>query len=114
MSVATVSSRMRATAEETRLLTALIQRRLGASGLGPDACDFLFGNPQEMPLRGLVDALIRHAEPRDVHWFDYQQYEPAAREAVARSLRQAREQPFEVVDIAITAGGFGALAAALL
>ena len=63
---------------------------------------------------GLVEALIRHAEPRDVHWFAYKKYDPAAREAVARSLRQSRGRPYEPADVAITAGGFGAIAAALL
>ena len=87
---------------------------MGDRGLGPDACDFVFGNPQEPPLRGLVEALIRHAEPRDVHWFAYKKYDPAAREAVARSLRQSRGRPYEPADVAITAGGFGAIAAALL
>ena len=90
MAVGTVSSRMLATAEEKRAVTAFTQRILEECGLGRDACDFVFGNPQEPPLRGLVEALIRHAEPRDVHWFGYKKYDPAAREAVARSLRQSR------------------------
>ena len=114
MSDATVSSRMVAVADEMRAVMAFGQRVLEGSGLGPDACDFMFGNPQEAPLRGLVEAIIRYAEPRDVHWFGYQKYDPSAREAAARSLSQAREQHFEPADIAITAGGFGAIAAALL
>ena len=28
-----------------------------------------FGNPHEMPLAGLVDAVKRRAEPRSVDWF---------------------------------------------
>ena len=114
MPVATVSSRMLAIAEEKRTVTAFTERILGDRGLGPGACDFVFGNPQEPPLRGLVEALIRHAEPRDVHWFGYKKYDSAAREAVARSLRQSRGRPYEPADVAITAGGFGAIAAALL
>jgi aspartate aminotransferase len=93
---------------------AFAQRVEGDCGLGPDACDFLFGNPQETPLRGLVEALIRHAEPRDVRRFGYKKYDSAAREAVTRSLRQSRGRPYEPADVAITAGGFGAIAAALL
>jgi aspartate aminotransferase len=112
--MATVSSRMLAIAEEKRAVTAFGRRVLEGRGLGPDACDFMFGNPQEPPLRGLVEALVRHAEPRDVHWFGYQKYDPSAREAVARSLQQSRGRPREPEDIAITAGGFGAIAAALL
>ncbi len=114
MPVATVSSRMLATAEERRPIVEFSERAIGDRGLPPDACDFLFGNPQEMPLRGLVDALIRQAEPRDVQWFAYKYYDPAAREAVAQSLRKTRGRPYEAADIAITAGGFGALAGALL
>ena len=114
MPVAPVSSRMLAVAEEMRAVIAFAQRVLEGHGLGPDACDFMFGNPQEPPLRGLVEALIRHTEPRDVHWFGYQKYDPAAREAVARSLRQSYGRPYEPADVAITAGGFGAIAAALL
>ena len=79
MPVATVSSRMLAIAEEKRTVTAFTERILGDHGLGPGACDFVFGNPQEPPLRGLVEALIRHAEPRDVHWFGYKKYDPVAR-----------------------------------
>ncbi|WP_431281835.1 aminotransferase class I/II-fold pyridoxal phosphate-dependent enzyme [Humitalea sp. 24SJ18S-53] len=114
MAIATVSSRMLATAEERRTLRQFVQRVVSERGFGPDACDFTFGNPQEPPLRGLVEALIRHAEPRGVHWFAYITHNPVAREAVARSLRQARGRPYQAADIAITAGGFGALAAALL
>lgn len=47
MPVATVSSRMLALAEERRTVTAFTQRIVGDRGLGPDACDFVFGNPQE-------------------------------------------------------------------
>jgi Aspartate/tyrosine/aromatic aminotransferase len=113
MPVATVSSRMLAVTEEMRAVMDFAQSVL-EDGLGPDACDFMFGNPQEMPLREFVDALIRHAEPRDVHWFGYKKYDAQAREAVARSLSKARSRNYRPEDIAITAGGFGALAAALL
>src|SRR5262245_27566820 len=85
MSVATVSGRMLDVAAEMRAVTAFGQRVLEGR-LGPDACDFMFGNPQEPPLRGLVEAIIRHAEPHDVHWFGYQKYDQSARDAVARSL----------------------------
>ena len=89
MPVATVSSRMLSLAEERRTVTAFTQRIVGDRGLGPDACDFVFGNPQEPPLRGLVEALIRHAEPRDVHWFAYKKYDPAALRSVVSACRRA-------------------------
>src|SRR5262245_47345970 len=90
MPVAPVSTRILAIAARRRPVVAFAQRVETDCGLGPDACDFLFGNPQETPLRGLVEALIRHAEPRDVRWFGYKKYDSAAREAVARSLNQSR------------------------
>ncbi|MBR0670802.1 aminotransferase class I/II-fold pyridoxal phosphate-dependent enzyme [Roseomonas soli] len=113
MVIAPISSRIRQSADEKRAVVKFGQR-IFSGGLGPDACDFLFGNPQEMPLRGLVEALIRHAEPRDTQWFAYKQYEPVAQEAVARSLTRSRGRPYAAADVAITAGGFGAIAAALL
>ncbi|TCU15387.1 aminotransferase class I/II-fold pyridoxal phosphate-dependent enzyme [Rhizobium sullae] len=114
MPIAAVSSRMLAVTEEMRAVMDFAQRVLEGDGLGPDACDFMFGNPQEPPLRGLVDALVRHAEPQDVHWFGYQKYDAVARETVARKLSETRGRSYEPADIAITAGGFGAIAAALL
>ena len=33
--------------------------------LDPDVADFTFGNPQELPLPGLVEALQRHSVPLD-------------------------------------------------
>jgi aspartate aminotransferase len=37
----------------------------------PGICDFTFGNPQEMPLPGLVDAIRSHAVPHRKDWFAY-------------------------------------------
>ncbi len=75
----------------------------------PSVCDFVLGNPQEMPLPGFVDAIRRHAEPQDKDWFAYKWSEPAAREVVAKALREWRGLPFEPEDIALTPGAFGAL-----
>ena len=75
----------------------------------PGVCDFVLGNPQEMPLPGFVDAIRRHAEPQDKDWFAYKWSEPAAREVVAKALREWRALPFEPEDIALTPGAFGAL-----
>src|SRR3546814_1587608 len=33
----------------------------------PGVCDFTFGNPQEFPLPGLVQALHRHADRSEEH-----------------------------------------------
>jgi aspartate aminotransferase len=75
----------------------------------PEVSDFFLGNPQETPLPGFVDAIRRHAEPKDKDWFAYKWSEPDARDAVAKALREWRGLPFEPEDIALTTGAFGAL-----
>ncbi len=77
--------------------------------LDPDVADFAFGNPQEMPLPGLVDALQRNAVPQDKDWFAYKFSEEEPREVVAASLRARTGIPFRAEDVAMTAGAFGAL-----
>lgn len=77
--------------------------------LDPGIADFTFGNPQEMPLPGLVDALQRNAVPRNKDWFAYKFSEAEPRQIVADSLRQRTGIAFEPADIALTAGAFGAL-----
>ena len=37
----------------------------------PDALDFTFGNPHEMALPGLTDAMRAQLEPRSVDWYAY-------------------------------------------
>ncbi len=77
--------------------------------LDPGIADFAFGNPQEMPLPGLVSALQRHAEPRDKDWFAYKFSEEEPRGVVAESLRRRTGIAYRPEDIAMTAGAFGAL-----
>ena len=49
----------------------------------PGISDFVFGNPHEMPLDGLVDAIRRHAVPEDKNWFAYTVHNQTAAECVA-------------------------------
>jgi aspartate aminotransferase len=77
------------------------------------ACDFTFGNPHEMPLPGLVDALRDWSTPLNRDWFAYKMSEQCAREAVAGSLRDASGITFDPADIAMTNGGFAAIAVGL-
>ncbi|RIK47371.1 MAG: aminotransferase [Chloroflexi bacterium] len=79
----------------------------------PGIVDLTFGNPHEMPLPGLVDALRDWATPLTKDWFAYKMSERYAREAVAESLQAATAIPFDPADIAMTNGGFAALAVAL-
>src|SRR5205823_7507878 len=67
-------------------------------------------NPQEMPLPGFVDALRRWAAPQDKDWYAYKMSEPAARGAVAASLRDRYGLAFDAEDVSMTTGAFGALA----
>ncbi|WP_394553674.1 aminotransferase class I/II-fold pyridoxal phosphate-dependent enzyme [Agromyces sp. MMS24-JH15] len=86
--------------------------RIRAAGSDPDALDFTFGNPHEMPLPGLVDALRANVEPRSVDWFAYKDNLRTAQDAVAAGLRPELGLDFEPEDIAMTQGAFGALSLA--
>lgn len=77
--------------------------------LDPGIADFAVGNPQEMPLPGLVDALQRHAVPQDKDWFAYKLSEEEPRKVVAESLRGRTGIDYRPEDIAMTTGAFGAL-----
>ena len=77
--------------------------------LDPGIADFTFGNPQEMPLPGLVGALQRNAEPKDKDWFAYKLNEAEPRAIVADSLQQRTGIVYRPEDISLTAGAFGAL-----
>ena len=80
---------------------------------GSDMADFTFGNPHEMPIRGLADAIQKWSEPQNKDWFAYKQSEPAAQQVVAESLRHLLGMPFEPEDIALTNAGLAAIATGL-
>ncbi|WNB84331.1 aminotransferase class I/II-fold pyridoxal phosphate-dependent enzyme [Cellulomonas sp. ATA003] len=104
-----VSARSRAAAREIADVEAFINASGALGALDPDISDFTFGNPHEMPLRGLVDALTRSAEPRAVDWYAYKASEEAPRAFLAESLRRELDLPFDPQDVALTAGAFGAI-----
>src|SRR5256885_1588977 len=79
----------------------------------PEACDFRFGNPQEMPLPEIQQALTRWAAPRDKDWFAYKFSDPQAVKVAVESLRERGGINFDPQDIAMTTGAFGALASTL-
>jgi aspartate aminotransferase len=76
----------------------------------PGIANFAVGNPQEMPLPEFVDALARELPPRDKDWFAYKMSEPKSRTTIARSLSRRTGMDWDPSDIAMTNGGFGALA----
>ncbi len=97
-----------------RLLSAFMNdspwaRRRFESGVA----DFALGNPHDMPLPTYVATLQRHTIPQNKDWFAYKFSEPAPQAVVAASLSEFTGIPFEPADIAMTTGGFGALAATL-
>jgi len=79
----------------------------------PNICNFAVGNPNEMPLSSFVNALQTWSVPQNKDWFAYKMSEAPAQRTVAESLRASRGVAFEPIDIAMTNGGFAAIAVAL-
>jgi aspartate aminotransferase len=75
--------------------------------------NFAVGNPQEMPLASYVDALARALPPQDKDWFAYKVSEPGSQRTVARTLSERTGLDWDPADIAMTNGGFAALAVSL-
>jgi aspartate aminotransferase len=71
--------------------------------------DFTFGNPHEMPLQGLVEALRNAAIPEDKNWFAYKSSEPEPQQFLAERLSQELGLGFSPEDIALTSGAFAAI-----
>jgi aspartate aminotransferase len=79
----------------------------------PGISDFTFGNPQEMPLPGLVDAIRSHAVPHRKDWFAYKTSEAEPQAFVAEHLSAELSLSFEPADLALTTGGFAAISVAV-
>ncbi len=79
----------------------------------PGLANFAVGNPQEMPLPAYVDALSKALVPQDKDWFAYKMSEPDAQRAVARSLTTRTGLDWDPDDVALTNGGFAAIAVAM-
>ncbi len=95
-----------------RRVTAYLSK-MQALAQDPEALDFTFGNPHEMALSGLTDAMRAQLEPRSVDWYAYKSNERPAQEAVAAGLSVELGLDFEPDDIAMTQGAFGAIELAL-
>lgn len=79
----------------------------------PDVANFAVGNPQEMPLPAYVAALRGATEPRNKDWFAYKLSEAASQRTVATTLRKRTGMEWDPADVAMTNGGFAAIAVAL-
>jgi aspartate aminotransferase len=87
--------------------------RYRARASAPDVCDFMFGNPHDMPLPPYVGALAKNLVPLDKDWFAYKLSEPVATRTVAASLSARTGVAFSPDDVHMTTGGFAAIAASL-
>src|SRR5687767_13829432 len=76
----------------------------------PQACDFVFGNPHDLPLDGFVKALQKWAIPQNKDWFAYKMNEHEPCGIVADNLSRQRGAAYRPEDIFLTNGAFGALA----
>ena len=77
--------------------------------LEPGISDFTFGNPHEMPLKGIVAAIRERTIPHDKNWFAYKTSEEAPQRFLAERLGPELGLPFEPADIALTTGAFAAI-----
>src|SRR5215813_10736419 len=100
-----LSQRAVATSDAFRVVADFIfASRYGDRRGDPHIADFTFGNPQEMPLPGLVAAIREQAIPQNKDWFAYKTSEEAPQTFLAERLSQELELPFEPSDVALTSG----------
>lgn len=87
--------------------------RYGKHRFDAGIADFTFGNPQEMPLAGIGEAIRARAMPKTKDWFAYKTNEAEPRAFIAETLSRELGLAFEPTDIALTAGAFAAIAVAV-
>jgi aspartate aminotransferase len=109
-----VARRIRAMQETLRPLLDFLSTSEHARRAGePDIADFVFGNPHEMPLDGLVEAIRHHAVPRDKNWFAYTVHNQSGAAAVAAALARSTGLACDPDDVRFAPGTFGALSSVL-
>jgi aspartate aminotransferase len=81
--------------------------------LDPDVANFAVGNPQEMVFPEYVEALQRAVVPQNKDWFAYKLSEPESQRTVAKTLTRRTGMDWDPDDVAMTNGGFAAIAVAL-
>jgi aspartate aminotransferase len=79
----------------------------------PGVVDLLFGNPHDMPIPAYVEALKRHVVPQDPSWFAYMFDDEGATSTAAAGLRRHTGMDWRADDIAMTNGGWGAIASSI-
>ena len=113
MTAQIISHRIAAIQAATPVLQFLTASSQARRQNEPGVANFLFGNPQQMPLPGFVDALRHWSVPQDKDWFAYKSNEPKAQAVVATVLHERRNVPFEPDDIFLTNGATGGLSVTL-
>ncbi len=78
----------------------------------PETANFAVGNPHEKAMPAYVDAVRTNLEPRDKDWFAYKMSEPNSQRVVAGTMSAVTGLQWDPADVAMTNGGFGALAVA--
>ena len=105
-----ISARMIATDAAFEVVKSFIfNSRYAERRLESGICDFTFGNPHEMPLEGIVNAIRERAIPHDKNWFAYKVSEQEPQAFVAAQVGRELNLTFEPADIALTAGAFAAI-----
>ena len=79
----------------------------------PDLSDLTLGNPNEMPLAGIADAIRARAVPLNKDWFAYKASEAEPQASLPEHVGRELGLPFEPADIALTAGAFAAINVAI-
>ncbi len=79
----------------------------------PTLCDFVAGNPHDMPLPEVVDAIQRHSVPQTKDWFAYKMEDEPAQAAAAEGLARDHGITYDPLDVTLTPGTFGALSVSM-
>jgi aspartate aminotransferase len=108
-----ISSRIARAAAAAAPIAEFVNSPLAKRAEEPKAANFLFGNPQEMPLQSFTASLHRWAEPQHKDWFAYQTCHRPAQEAIAEGLMSRVGTAFRPDDILLTTGAFGGLSTLL-
>lgn len=86
--------------------------RYGKHRFDAGIADFTFGNPQEMPLASIGEAIRARAVPKTKDWFAYKTNEAEPRDFLAEAHGRELGLAFEPTDFALTSGAFAAIAVA--
>jgi aspartate aminotransferase len=108
--MSSISARMIATDAAFEVVKSFfLNSRYAERRLESGICDFTFGNPHEMPLEGIVNAIRERAIPHDKNWFAYKTSEQDPQAFLAERLSRELDLTFEPGDIALTTGAFAAI-----